>query len=128
MKKIILEGTVFSSRGEGKKFVGLPWVKKQIEEKLGFTPYAGTLNLRLPKEGEAQGKQLSNASPMEIYPEKGYCKGILIKAQLGSLECAIIIPKVPNYPNDVLEIIAPVNLREHLNLKDDDKINLSVNV
>ena len=45
--KIVFKGSVFSGNGEGRKFIELPWVKRQIQEKLGFTPYLGTLNIRL---------------------------------------------------------------------------------
>ncbi|MEM3054151.1 MAG: DUF120 domain-containing protein, partial [Candidatus Bathyarchaeia archaeon] len=47
---ICLKGKVFSGTGEGAKFMELPWVKKQMEEKLGFAPYPGTLNIKLSKD------------------------------------------------------------------------------
>jgi riboflavin kinase len=42
------------------------------------------------------------------------------------VKCAIVIPDVPNYPEDVLEIVAPVNLREKLQLKDGDHVEIEV--
>ncbi|MEM3712744.1 MAG: DUF120 domain-containing protein [Thermoproteota archaeon] len=39
---------------------------------------------------------------------------------------AVVIPRVPSYPKDMLEIIAPVNLRETLGLKDGDEIEVTV--
>jgi len=126
--KIIFKGTVFSGTGEGRKFIDLPWVKRQIEEKLGFTPYSGTLNIRLSNESAKQKKLLENAERLEVYPEKGYCTGILIKANIDSLEGAIIIPQVPNYPSDVLEVIAPWYLRERLKIADGSEVTVTVNV
>ena len=38
--------------------------------------------------------------------------GVLFKAHIDALECAVVVPKIPNYPSDVLEVIAPVCLRE----------------
>jgi riboflavin kinase len=111
MKKIQIRGKIFSSKGEGKKFIALPWVKKQIEDKLGFTPFAGTLNLRLFESG-VQKKLLAEAVFFEVCPEQGFCKGTLIRARFEGLDCAIIIPNVQNYPEDVLEIIAPVDMRD----------------
>src|SRR5208283_3367809 len=95
LREIVLKGTVFSGNGEGRKFIDLPWVKRQIQEKLGFTPYSGTLNIRLSKEGEKQKKLLENAEQLEISPAKGYCTGKLFKAHIDGLECAIIVPQVP---------------------------------
>ncbi len=56
LQKIVFKGTVFSGKGEGRKFIELPWVKRQIEEKLGFTPYSGTLNIRLIKRSAKSKK------------------------------------------------------------------------
>jgi riboflavin kinase len=128
LQRIVFEGTVFSGKGEGRKFIDLPWVKQQIKEKLGFTPYIGTLNICLSTESVKQKKLLENARRFEIYPEKGYCTGILIKAHISSLECAIIIPEISNYSSDVLEIIAHLYLREYLHLVDGDQVTVTVNV
>ena len=128
MREIVLKGTVFSGTGEGRKFIDLSWVKQQIQEKLGFTPYSGTLNIRLTKESVKQKKLLENAKQLEVYPAKGYCTGKLIKAQIDSLQCAIIIPQVPNYPSDVLEVIAPWYLRERLKIIDGSEVTVTFKV
>ena len=128
MKRIELNGKVFSSRGEGKKFLELPWVKQQIEQKLGFTPYPGTLNVRLSEEGVKRKKLFEKAHSIKIYPANGYCSGTLIKAFIGKLECAIVVPEVAGYPKGVLEIIAPVNLRERLQLEDGGEVTVTVNL
>lgn len=128
MPKIVLMGTVFSGSGSGKKFVCLPWVKRQIEETLGFSPYFGTLNLHLNKENTKKKILLENATEIMIEPQVGYCPGALFKACIGSLECAVVTPKVLNYPSDVLEIISPMYLREHLKLADGSFVTVAVSV
>ena len=128
MPKIVFEGTVFSGTGKGKKFLELPWVKRQIEEKLGFIPYAGTLNIRLTEESEQKKSLLEKAQGIEIDPQVGYCPGVLFRACIGALDCAVVIPKVPNYPSDVLEVIAPVYLRGELKLVDGCLVTVTVNV
>ena len=128
MPQIVFEGTVFSGKGEGKKFLDLPWVKQQIEEKLGFPPYSGTLNLHLTKESLEKKVLLEKAEGIEVEPQVGYCPGLLFTANIGALECAVVVPKVPNYPSDVLEVIAPVCLREHLKLVDGSLVAVSVSV
>ncbi|MEJ5327690.1 MAG: DUF120 domain-containing protein [Candidatus Bathyarchaeia archaeon] len=126
MKRIELSGRVFCRRGEGRKFLELSWVKSQMKQKAGFTPYAGTLNLRLSHEGVKRRELLEEKCAMKILPAEGYCSGKLFKAFIGSVECAVVIPEVPGYPSDILEIIAPVNLREALKLKDGDEITVTV--
>jgi riboflavin kinase len=128
LPKIVLVGTVFSGSGNGKKFVCLPWVKRQIEENLGFSPYPGTLNLHLNKENTKKKILLEKANGIMIEPQIGYCPGVLFKACVGSLDCAVVAPKVPNYPSVVIEIISPVYLREHLNLEDGSSVTVSVSV
>jgi riboflavin kinase len=124
----MFEGKVFTGEGNGKKYLALPWVKQQIEEKLGFTPFLGTLNLRLTKESATRRKLLEKTEATTICPAEGYCVGMLLKATVSDTECAIILPQVKGYPKNVLEIIAPVNLRETLNLKDNDAVAVAVQV
>jgi riboflavin kinase len=122
LPQITFQGTIFSGNGEGRKFIGLPWVKRQIHEKLGFTPYAGTLNIRLTKESVLQKEMLRKAEKFEISPEKGYCTGILIVACIEELNCAIVQPQVPSYPKDVLEVVATWNLRKRFKLVDGSEV------
>ena len=128
MQKIKLAGTIYSGAGQGKKFISLPWVKEQLIGKLGLCPYSGTLNIHLTKESLPPKKQLETLHGIVINPEAGYFPGLLIKAKINNLECYIVIPKVPNYPADVLELVAPVNLREQLKLSDGDCVRVEVTV
>ncbi len=128
MPKIVFEGTVISGEGKGKKFVALPWFKQQVEEKLGFSPYLGTLNLRLSVKEAEKRILLENADGLLVEPQTGYYPGLLFKATINALECGVVIPIMPNYPNDVLEIIAPVYLRGLLKLKNSSLVVVSVNV
>lgn len=126
-KMVRFEGTVFSGTGEGAKFVKLPWVKRQILEKAGFTPYAGTLNLRLDVKNKKARSFLDKADSMVIVPEVGYCRGKCFKARImDSVEGAVIIPEVEGYPDDVLEVVAPINLRQKFGLKDGDRLEISI--
>lgn len=124
MQKMEIAGTVFSGKGEGKKFTNLPWVERQIKEKLGFTPFPGTLNIHLEKEN--QKTKLLKEESLLIVPEKGYCYGKLFKAQIKGLDCGVVVPLLPNYPSDVLEIIAPIYLREKLELFDGSRVSVLV--
>jgi riboflavin kinase len=128
VEKIKLSGKVFSGKGGGKKFLQLQWVKQQITAKLAFTPYTGTLNLWLSDKSAAKRKLLDNAAAMTVHPAEGYCSGKLFKASIGTAECGVVIPQVAGYPQDILEIIAPVNLRETLKLADGDEITVTISL
>ena len=122
-----VKGKVFSGSGEGVKFTEIPWVRKQITEKLGFIPHPGTLNIKLT-EGIVELQKLSKkAKAMEISPAKGFCRGRCFHAYfMDTLKCAIVIPEVENYPEDMLEIIAPINLREKFKLKDGETVDVKI--
>ncbi len=122
-----VKGKVFSGSGEGAKFIQLPWAKKQIAEKLGFFPYPGTLNIKTTEDIHELEKLLKKEKTIEILPAKGFCRGRCFNACfMDTLKCAIVIPEVENYPEDVLEVIAPINLREKFKLKDGDIVDVQI--
>jgi riboflavin kinase len=124
-KVIRIKGRVFSGTGEGARFTSLSWFRRQIVERFGFIPYPGTLNLKLDDGGKFR-KILENANPIIIEPGRGYCSGKCFGARLRSMKVVIVIPEVESYPSDVLEVIAPVNLREKFGLRDGDQVILSL--
>jgi riboflavin kinase len=125
-KTLYLRGKVFSGKGEGEKFIRLPWVKEQIAKKIGFVPYSGTLNIKL-EENSAKLNLLKKTRALEISPAAGFCRGKCFKAHLtDNVECAIVIPEIADYPEDVLEVIAPINLRDKLSLKNGDTVEIKI--
>ena len=126
MKTLCVKGEIFSGRGEGAKFMELAWVKKQMEEKLGFTLFPGTLNVKLTTNSVKMGKLLKKRAGVEILPASGYCRGRLFKAKLNGVECAVIVPEVVGYPENIVEVVAPVNLREKLCLLDGSPVEVEV--
>lgn len=126
MATVRLKGTVFSGKSEGAKFVNLSWVRKQVEERLGFAPYPGTLNMKLTAESIEMKKPLVRTAGAEILPTRGYCSGRLFKATLKNVECAVVIPQVSGYPEDVVELISSASLRERLHLVDGSLVEVKV--
>ncbi|MEM0052910.1 MAG: DUF120 domain-containing protein [Nitrososphaeria archaeon] len=129
---IELTGTVFSGLGEGSYYVTIEGYRKQFIKKLGFDPYPGTLNVRLTSIMEKrQRKALEYYSGISIegfndeYRTYGgaKCFPVIIN---DTVEGAIVLTKRSLYDESVLEVIAPVNLRAKLNLKDGDKVRLKV--
>jgi riboflavin kinase len=114
--------------GEGKKFVALQWVQRQIAQKLGFSPFLGTLNLRLSAQNIAKKELLEKSEGITIKPEKGFFAGKLYPAQICGVACAVIVPIVPNYPADILEIVAESCLREKLKLENGNCLSVLVTI
>lgn len=128
MKTAAIEGILFSGQGRASRFVEISWAKDQVERKLGFTPYSGTLNLRI-SNGEANRLRhiLEKSRSVEIAPSTGFyqarCFSVTIMGKVGG---AIVIPQKPGYPPNIVEIIAPVNLREALSLRDGDRVEITI--
>jgi riboflavin kinase, archaea type len=121
-------GTAFSGQRRGKVFVEMPWVMRQLKEITGFTPYPGTLNIRLTPVSVTQRTRLTPELGALVKPENNYLPGYLYRAKIGETDCWAVIPDVPGYPKDVLEVVAAENLRNKLNVKDGDPITVFVTV
>lgn len=129
---ITLEGVVFTGLGEGAYYTSKEQYRKQFIERLGFDPYPGTLNLRLATDYDTKTR-----SELETYPSielEGFKSE---DRTFGVVRCypatidnkvkgAIITALRSHYDASVVEIIAPVNLRKHLKLKDGHKVKVEV--
>lgn len=127
LKTVSIKGKIFSGSGEGTKFTELPWAKKQITEKLGFVPYPGTLNIKITDNSLNLKTLLKKIKWTEILPVDEFCLGRLTDAYfIDNLKCAIVIPEVKNYPEDAIELIAPINLRKKFKLRDGDTAEVKI--
>lgn len=127
MNTTTAKGEVFSGEGKASQFVEISWAKSQIEERLSFKPYPGTLNVRLSrKEANRLKPILKKSKGIMIVPTTGFYSATCFHIMIMNTRGAIVIPHTPNYPPNVLEIIAPVNLRGALSLKDGDLVELSI--
>ncbi|MBP1748990.1 MAG: riboflavin kinase [Deltaproteobacteria bacterium] len=119
-------GTVMSGLGESASFLSLKWVNDQVVEKLSFSPYCGTLNIDIG-ESTIQKKLKEHAEKRIIPVEKEFCEALIFDAMItGGHRCGVILPLVPDYPVNVLEIVAPVHLKQALAIDDGAKIELEV--
>ncbi|MCJ7504901.1 CTP-dependent riboflavin kinase [Candidatus Bathyarchaeota archaeon] len=129
-RQLTLEGELFTGLGEGAYYVSQTGFLRKFQERLDFKPFIGTLNVRL------KGQQLKNRSLMESLdcieiegfrnwtrsfgPVKCYPATVNEEVQ-----ACVIRPLRTHYGEDVIEILAPINLRRKLNLKDGDKVRIS---
>lgn len=126
--ELIVRGRVLTGVGKGEFFVSLPWFRGYVKNKLGFEPFPGTLNLKLTSDTAKKLMGILNNRPGYIVPpEEGYFPGRLYRALIASkIVGAIVKPEAPGYPEDIIEVIAPVNLRETLNLRDGDEVEVKI--
>ncbi len=120
----IFEGRLFSGIGEAAYYMSLKTYRNQFIEKLGFDPYPGTLNLKLLSTSDVIAKkELETHSGIEIESFKDkkrtYGSAKCFKAKIDDkIDGAVVIIDRSHYNDSVLEVIAPVYIREKLSLKD----------
>ena len=128
-KDLVISGKIISGAGEGAYFTQIGWVQQQCDEKLGFKPYPGTLNLEISEEFLPAIESLDQKKGIGlISPDPKYCNAMVVQVSLGDISGAIILPeeKVRIHPKNIIEIIAPLNLKTALNLNDGDSLKITI--
>jgi riboflavin kinase len=127
---IDLLGTVITGLGEGQYYIAKEGYMSQFRDKLGFTPFPGTLNIRLDDMSAEMREKTALIRPFTIHGfndgERTFGGGKCYLVEIGGIKAAVILPDRSHYPDDLLEIIAPVKLREKLGLKDGDDVKITV--
>jgi riboflavin kinase len=122
-----LTGIVFSDLGRAASFMALDWVQASLSDKLGYSPYPGTLNLRLETESMiAAWREIQQSSGIEIgAPGAAFCQARCFLVEIeGKHQGAVILPEVAGYPADKIEVIAPVRLKDALKVSDGRPVTL----
>jgi riboflavin kinase len=113
-------GEIENGLGEGAWYISQPEYTEQFKQMLGFVPFPGTLNLRILNVDDLKKiAQIRQSDPIII---RGFKKN---DRNFGDVMCynarfedgtmgAIIIPSRTHHNKDILEAIAPINLREKL--------------
>jgi riboflavin kinase len=129
---VTLEGTVFTGLGEGAYYISKEHYRKQFNEKLGFDPYPGTLNLKLTTDYDIKTRMEVEAYPaIEVTGFKNEDRSFgLVKCYPAivdnKVKGALVTALRSHYDVSVVEIIAPVCLRKQLNLKDGNKVKVEI--
>ncbi len=128
-RKVELRGEVMKGLGEGRYYVMKEGYKRQIEEKLFFEPFPGTLNVRVYPNYRKRVKEIREGEFISLngFEENGRKFGRVRAyfATLNGYPAALIIPEMSQY-RDVVEIISDVKLRDRFNLKDGSEVELVI--
>jgi riboflavin kinase, archaea type len=119
-------GIVTRGLGEGAFFMSLDNYKKEIQEKLGFEAFPGTLNIK-PNENWKELLEKNDKIIINGFEKDGKEFGTVncFKAKINDVDGAIIIPEI-NKHKDIIEFIAPINLKSELNIQDGDKVTIKI--
>jgi riboflavin kinase len=126
---MILRGVAASGLGKATLFTQIRWVSSQLEEKLEVRPYPGTFNMRLVAADQiSQWERLKGRPGFPLDdPAENSCAAVCYPVVVNErVRGAILIPGVPGYPPDQVEIVASESVRRALNVRDGDTITLRV--
>jgi riboflavin kinase len=118
---ITLRGKIAVGLGEGRHYISREGYRNQLIQKLGIDPFPGTLNLVIYEPLELHEVE---AVKIEGFTDENRTFGecICFPARINGIKCAIVRPKRTSYPPNLIEIIAPVNLRNALKVSDGDEV------
>jgi len=126
---IKVTGAVASGLGEGQYYLEKPGYRRQIADKLGFTPFLGTLNLKVGEQELAKLEMVSPASRVRLNSFRAdgrtFGEADCISVLIGDIQCAIVMPRRSHHTG-VLEIISAAHLRKALGLRDGDPVELVI--
>lgn len=126
---MILNGIAASGLGKAKLFTELAWVQAELTQKLGIRPHPGTFNVRLTESDQLEKwAALKRAPGIPIEePAGSSCVAVCYRVLVNeAVPGAILIPGVPAYPADQVEIVARESVRGTVGVKDGDPITLRV--
>jgi riboflavin kinase len=131
---VSLSGVVTSGMGEGRHYITLSGYMRQFREKLGYEPFAGTLNVDLTEESIRRRAHVGAIDPITIDGWEdddrtygpAYCYPAAVVADERYEQAHLIAPERTHHGDDHLEVIAPDRLRDALDLTDGDEVTVHV--
>lgn len=127
-----LRGTLISGMGEGAYYMSLKGYTKQFKSKIGYTPFPGTLNVRLDKKIHQETiKQFENIDGIKIESFSdgkrtyGWVKCFHAKINK-SIDCELILLERTHHDNSIIELISKECIRKLGKLKDGSQITITI--
>ena len=144
IKPMLFKGKIVTGMGEGAYYMSLEGYKKQFQNKLGYEPFPGTLNVKIEDKNYLNSrKDLINypsifidgfknsdrtfgwvrCYPATISQETKLCLDMTQSQTTDiSYDVHVLLLERTHHNNNLIEVIGPLNLKESLNLKNGDTI------
>jgi riboflavin kinase, archaea type len=133
---IDFKGRVVSGMGEGAYYMSLDGYKKQFKEKLGYEPYPGTLNIKLVDRIFMNSRRDIGRYPSIFINgfsdnSRTYGWAKCYKADINDgivSNAAVLVLERTHYDDTMLEVIAPMSLKNTIGIKNGDEISIRIHV
>lgn len=124
-----LKGRIIPGAGEGAYYMSQEGYRRQFERELGFIPYRGTLDVKLDGGSLERREMLENLPGKKIEgfktQERTFGPVKCFEAKLQDTRVVVIIPARTHH-TEIIELVAPVNLRRKLKLSDGNIVSIEV--
>jgi riboflavin kinase len=133
--ELTLKGFVTSGMGEGAHYITLPGYNNQFEDRLGYTPYAGTFNVHLTENSVMERPGLAPLASVPIDGWEGedrtYGPATCYPTDLEVdderyVGAHALVPERTHHDEEQLELIAPDCLRDVLDVEDGDSLTMRI--
>jgi riboflavin kinase, archaea type len=120
----IMQGKITAGLGLAGSFLSREGYRRQFLECLGFVPFPGTLNVLLDEPLPPSAPAILIQGFSEGVECFGGCRCYHIS--INGMAAAVIRPESSRHPPELIEVIAPANLRRTLDLKDGDSVEVII--
>ena len=132
MLMLNFEGVVTSGLKKAGIFMQKDTYQKQYQEKLGFIPYNGTLNVKLKSDFEINIKEKYKDKLRIIEGDENLGDVYFLDATITtknkkiSKKGAILFPIKTVHKIDTIEFISPEKLRQSMHVKDNSEVIIKI--
>lgn len=125
---VTIRGRVVRGLGEGSKYVEL--YKDLLRRALGIEPFPGTLNVVVNSGSLDKLQMLLKSKPYAVIepPSKEYRAVLAWRAKVNGYRAYLIKPLASKHPEQVIELIADINLREYLRIQNGSEVLIDAEI
>lgn len=132
---LTLTGDVTAGMGKAQEFLSLPGYVAQFKERLGYEPYPGTLNVTLTGDLDSRVRVATfDSVTIDSWELDGQsfggveCYPCYVETRTNDSydDAYVLVPDRTDHADDKLELIAPVRLRDRLELADGDELTVTL--
>jgi riboflavin kinase, archaea type len=148
IKPMLFKGKIVTGMGEGAYYMSREGYKKQFQNKLGYEPFPGTLNVKIEDKNYMNSrKDLINypsifidgfknsdrtfgwvrCYPATISQETRHSRDVTQSQTTDvSYDVHVLLLERTHHNNNLIEVIGPLNIKESSNLKNGDNVVVKI--
>lgn len=127
---LVFNGKIVAGLGEGAFYVRQKKYMEGFDKLLCFKPFPGTLNVSISEDDIEKRLQLREQKAITINGfkdgKRSFGKIAAYRCAINSVPAAVIFPEMSLHGLQVLEIVAPYNLRKKLGITDGSAVRVEV--